>query len=55
MEAIGSRVKFNPQKHQAVGVSVIGVGEEVVVMEKGYLIRDSKEKLRLLKSALVTK
>jgi len=55
MESIGSQVQFNPQKHHAVDASVIAVGETVVVVERGYLVRDNNDKLRLLKPALVKK
>lgn len=55
MEAVGSEIPFSPQKHHIVDTAKIDVGETVVVAEKGYLIRDHKDKLRLLKPALVKK
>lgn len=55
MEAIGAQVQFSPQKHQVVGAAIVDSGELVVIVERGYLIRDNNEKLRLLKPALVKK
>jgi molecular chaperone GrpE (heat shock protein) len=55
MEAIGEQVQFSPQKHQAIDSSVVEPSETVVIVERGYLIRDHNEKNRLLKSALVKK
>lgn len=55
MEPIGSQVKFSTQKHKIVDTSAIDVGDTVVVVERGYLIRDNKNNLRLLKPALVKK
>jgi molecular chaperone GrpE (heat shock protein) len=54
-EPIGEQVPFNPQKHRLVGGSNVSPGEKVIVIEKGYLIRDNKDRLRLLKPALVKK
>lgn len=53
MEEIGSSVQFTPQKHHAVDASVVNPGDTVMIVERGYLIRDNKDKLRLLKPALV--
>lgn len=54
-EAIGSQVSFNPQKHRLVDTLEIHTGDQVLILERGYLIRDHKDKLRLLKPALVKK
>jgi len=54
-EPIGSQVDFNPQKHHVIESRDVVAGDKVVVLERGYLLRDYKEKLRLLKPALVKK
>lgn len=50
---IGDQVPFNPQKHHLVEGDSLSSGEPVLIIEKGYLILDPSEKLRLLKPALV--
>jgi molecular chaperone GrpE (heat shock protein) len=54
-EPIGQQVPFNPQKHRLTGSGDAVPGDIVLIIEKGYLIRDHRDKLRLLKSAMVTK
>lgn len=54
-EPIGTLVDFNSQKHRVVDSSEVLPGEKVIILERGYLIRDHKENLRLLKPALVKK
>lgn len=54
-EPIGSQVAFNPQMHRLVEAAGIAPGDAVKIVEKGFLIRDHRERLRLLKPALVKK
>jgi molecular chaperone GrpE (heat shock protein) len=53
MEAIGTQVQFNPQKHRLIDSSLLEPGKKVIVVERGFLIRDNHDKMRLLKPALV--
>lgn len=54
-EAIGSQVAFNPQRHRLAESADLSPGEPVMVVERGFLIRDLQDRLRLLKPALVVK
>ena len=55
MEALGTKVVFNVQKHSVADAVHVDPGETVIVFERGFLIRDFKDQLRLLKVALVKK
>jgi molecular chaperone GrpE (heat shock protein) len=55
LEAIGTEVAFNPQRQRLVETSDLQPGQPVRIVERGYLIRDHTEKLRLLKPAIVKK
>lgn len=52
-EQFGARVNFNPQKHRLVESGNIQPNQPVIVVERGFLIRDQKDRMRLLKPALV--
>lgn len=54
-EPIGTQVGFTPQRHRLVEGGNLSPGEPVVVVERGFLIRDPQDRLRLLKPALVKK
>jgi len=55
MESIGSLVEFTPQRHRLIEGGDLSPGASVIVVERGYLIRDPQDRLRLLKPALVKK
>jgi len=55
LEPVGSKVEFSPQKHRLVEGADISPGDMVMVVERGFLIRDLQDRLRLLKPALVKK
>lgn len=55
MEEIGSQVVFNSAKHRLVDSAVSIRGEMVTIIERGFLILDHKDQVRLLKPALVKK
>lgn len=55
MEAIGTQVAFDPQKHQPADPVHVEAGEVVLIFERGFLIRDLKEHMNILKPALVRK
>ena len=55
MEPLGTRVAFNIQKHRLVDSIHVDPGEIVIIFERGFLIRDFEDNLRLLKTALVKK
>jgi molecular chaperone GrpE (heat shock protein) len=52
-ESIGTTVSFNPQKHRLAESADVAPGDPVNILERGFFIRDQKDKLRLLKPALV--
>ena len=54
-EPTGKSVAFNPQLHKLVEGREITNGDPVVIVEKGFLIRDNNGKLRVLKPAIVKK
>ena len=53
LEDINSQVPFNPQKHRLAEGTSVSIDDTVIVLERGYVIRDHKGKLRLLKPAIV--
>lgn len=55
MEEIGSQVMFTSAKHRLVDSAVPTKGEMVTIIERGFLILDHKDQVRLLKPALVKK
>lgn len=55
MEEIGSQVVFTSAKHRLVDSAVPTKGEMVTIIERGFLILDHKDQVRLLKPALVKK
>ena len=55
MEPLGTKVAFNVQKHRLVDTVHVDTGETVIIFERGFLIRDFEDNLRLLKTALVKK
>ena len=54
-EAPGKIVEFNPQVHRLMEGGGVNKGDPVLIVERGFLIRDHSDKLRLLKPAIVKK
>lgn len=55
MDAIGTQVTFSSAKHRIVDSTNITNGAVVSIIERGFLIKDHKDQIRLLKPALVSK
>jgi molecular chaperone GrpE (heat shock protein) len=55
MDEIGTQVVFSSAKHRIVDSTNITNGAIVSIIERGFLIKDHKGQIRLLKPALVSK
>lgn len=55
MDEIGTQVEFSSAKHRLIDSTYVTNGELVTVIERGFLIKDPKDQIRLLKPARVSK
>lgn len=55
MEEIGVQVVFSSAKHRMVDSTNITNGKIVTILERGFVIKDHKDQIRLLKPAMVSK